>query len=200
MKINSDWLLTNYHVVDYAVGLEFRAVAVETRLHGDINAGVGHATTKDLWLKAATIAVPIAGGFILVLLVFLAIRMLRRDREGTVDYLPTQRNDFQMPWGKTQLQQHYHQQIHQQHIQQNGAMKWKDRQPMLLSCAHSGQTIIQPKIVYLPAVHKISTQKKMWAKKSHIFPKSHTLDHVWSIPEFSGTKQMYILYIYISIM
>ena len=151
---------------------------METRLYGDINAGAGHATTKDLWLKAATIAVPIAGGFILILLVFLAIRMLRRDRENAMDYFPTQRNDFQMPWGKTQLQQHYHQQIQQQHIQQNGTIKWKDRQPMLLSSTHVGQVAIQPKIVYLPAVHKISTQKKMWTKKSHIFPKSRSLDHV----------------------
>ena len=34
---------------------------------------------KDLWFKAAVIAVPIAGGFILILLVLLAIRMLRND-------------------------------------------------------------------------------------------------------------------------
>lgn len=34
---------------------------------------------KDLWFKAAVIAVPIAGGFILVLLVLLAVRMLRTD-------------------------------------------------------------------------------------------------------------------------
>ena len=34
---------------------------------------------KDLWFKAAVIAVPIAGGFILVLLVLLAVRMLRSD-------------------------------------------------------------------------------------------------------------------------
>ncbi len=34
---------------------------------------------RDLWFKAAVIAVPIAGGFILILLVLLAIRMLRND-------------------------------------------------------------------------------------------------------------------------
>ncbi|ELT89046.1 hypothetical protein CAPTEDRAFT_220461 [Capitella teleta] len=34
---------------------------------------------RDLWFKAAVIAVPIAGGFILVMLVLLAIRMLRTD-------------------------------------------------------------------------------------------------------------------------
>lgn len=34
---------------------------------------------KDLWFKAAVIAVPIAGGFILILLVLLAVRMLRTD-------------------------------------------------------------------------------------------------------------------------
>lgn len=32
-----------------------------------------------MWFKAAVIAVPIAGGFILVLLVLLAVRMLRND-------------------------------------------------------------------------------------------------------------------------
>lgn len=34
---------------------------------------------RDLWFKAAVIAVPISGGFILVLLVLLAVRMLRHD-------------------------------------------------------------------------------------------------------------------------
>ncbi|XP_064613884.1 BMP and activin membrane-bound inhibitor homolog isoform X2 [Liolophura sinensis] len=34
---------------------------------------------KDVWFKAAVIAVPIAGGFILILLVLLAVRMLRTD-------------------------------------------------------------------------------------------------------------------------
>ena len=36
---------------------------------------------RDLWFKAAVIAVPIAGGFILVLLVLLAVRMLRTDSQ-----------------------------------------------------------------------------------------------------------------------
>ncbi|PVD30468.1 hypothetical protein C0Q70_09734 [Pomacea canaliculata] len=36
---------------------------------------------RDLWFKAAVIAVPIAGGFILVLLVLLAVRMLRTDNQ-----------------------------------------------------------------------------------------------------------------------
>lgn len=34
---------------------------------------------KELWFRAAVIAVPIAGGFILVLLVLLAVRLLRND-------------------------------------------------------------------------------------------------------------------------
>ena len=40
---------------------------------------VEHHPQKDLWFKAAVIAVPIAGGFILVLLVLVAVRMLRTD-------------------------------------------------------------------------------------------------------------------------
>jgi len=36
---------------------------------------------RELWFKAAVIAVPIAGGFILVLLVLLAVRMLRTDTQ-----------------------------------------------------------------------------------------------------------------------
>lgn len=39
----------------------------------------GTRPQKDLWFKAAVIAVPIAGGFILILLVLLAVRMLRTD-------------------------------------------------------------------------------------------------------------------------
>jgi sensor c-di-GMP phosphodiesterase-like protein len=38
-----------------------------------------YSSEKELWFKAAVIAVPIAGGFILVLLVLLAVRMLRQD-------------------------------------------------------------------------------------------------------------------------
>ncbi|KAF4519291.1 hypothetical protein B566_EDAN002181 [Ephemera danica] len=34
---------------------------------------------NDVWLKAATIAVPICGGFILVLLIILAVKILRKD-------------------------------------------------------------------------------------------------------------------------
>jgi len=37
------------------------------------------SSDRDLWFKAAVIAVPIAGGFILVLLVLLAVRMLKTD-------------------------------------------------------------------------------------------------------------------------
>ncbi|CAI9727710.1 BMP and activin membrane-bound inhibitor homolog [Octopus vulgaris] len=36
---------------------------------------------RDLWFKAAVIAVPIAGGFILILLVLVAVRMLRSDSQ-----------------------------------------------------------------------------------------------------------------------
>lgn len=38
-----------------------------------------YSSEKELWFKAAVIAVPIAGGFILILLVLLAVRMLRQD-------------------------------------------------------------------------------------------------------------------------
>lgn len=37
------------------------------------------SSRRDLWFKAAVIAVPIAGGFILIMLIFLAIHMLRKD-------------------------------------------------------------------------------------------------------------------------
>ena len=40
---------------------------------------VDYVSQRDLWFKAAVIAVPIAGGFILILLVLLAVRMLRHD-------------------------------------------------------------------------------------------------------------------------
>ncbi|KAH9524922.1 hypothetical protein Btru_028264 [Bulinus truncatus] len=49
--------------------------------HSEDNAiySKNHHDDRDLWFKAAVIAVPIAGGFILVLLVLLAVRMLRTD-------------------------------------------------------------------------------------------------------------------------
>ncbi|XP_005111345.1 uncharacterized protein LOC101862761 [Aplysia californica] len=48
--------------------------AVYSRNHPD-----NRDDERDLWFKAAVIAVPIAGGFILVLLVLLAVRMLKTD-------------------------------------------------------------------------------------------------------------------------
>lgn len=39
------------------------------------------ATSKELWFRAAVIAVPIAGGLILVLLITLALRMLRSENK-----------------------------------------------------------------------------------------------------------------------
>ncbi|XP_046635617.1 uncharacterized protein LOC124314453 [Daphnia pulicaria] len=121
---------------------EPRTVAMETRFFGDgqpVGSGNGG---QDLWLKAATIAVPIAGGCILVLLVLLAIRMLRRDRENNNDMLtgnsytvPIHRNDFQIRsvWGKSRQIQHepaYHHvpQQQQQHQQQQRSGQWKDCQ------------------------------------------------------------------------
>ena len=164
---------------------------METRLFGDLNAANngGHATSKDLWLKAATIAVPIAGGFILVLLVLLAIRMLRRDRENNNDYMPTSshNDDFQIRcvWGKTrQLHQQQHGHNHAQQQQQQQQRGWKDMQPMLSSRSAMDAPLAgkfaalkscqqqqhDNQIVYLPSVHKTITQK-MWNKRSHgIFP------------------------------
>ncbi|CAG5895548.1 BMP and activin membrane-bound inhibitor homolog a [Menidia menidia] len=45
----------------------------------------GLASTKDVWFRAAVIAVPIAGGLILVLLIMLALRMLRSENKQLHD-------------------------------------------------------------------------------------------------------------------
>lgn len=144
---------------------------------GASNGSVGH----DLWLKAATIAVPIAGGCILVLLVLLAIRMLRRDRENgqldtsssTTGYtLANDCGDFQIQsvWNGKSLQptsflhQQPHHQLHHQ-IRQS-----KDRQPMLpqqyrqfQQQQHCHQMLQQQhNLVYLPTVHKVVPPKRMW--------------------------------------
>uniref|UniRef100_A0A3Q1JLQ2 BMP and activin membrane-bound inhibitor homolog n=1 Tax=Anabas testudineus TaxID=64144 RepID=A0A3Q1JLQ2_ANATE len=43
------------------------------------------ASTKEVWFRAAVIAVPIAGGLILVLLIMLALRMLRSENKRLQD-------------------------------------------------------------------------------------------------------------------
>ncbi|XP_018596592.1 BMP and activin membrane-bound inhibitor homolog a [Scleropages formosus] len=43
------------------------------------------ASTKEVWFRAAVIAVPIAGGLILVLLIMLALRMLRSENKRLRD-------------------------------------------------------------------------------------------------------------------
>ncbi|XP_036375145.1 BMP and activin membrane-bound inhibitor homolog isoform X2 [Megalops cyprinoides] len=43
------------------------------------------ASTKEVWFRAAVIAVPIAGGLILVLLIMLALRMLRSENRRLRD-------------------------------------------------------------------------------------------------------------------
>lgn len=175
---------------------------METRLLSGVdgtstNGNVGH----DLWLKAATIAVPIAGGCILVLLVLLAMRMLRRDRENNVTVLgsdgysvPTHRNEFQIRsvWGKVRQHQDFQQNPHQL------PAHWtKDRQPMLpnqhginsqrVYAQYYQQHRSQPQqcapllpaphnVVYMPTVQKIIPAKRMW-NKSAILSKP-TLQHV----------------------
>jgi len=148
------------------------------------NGSVGH----DLWLKAATIAVPIAGGCILVLLVLLAIRMLRRDRENgqldnsssTTGYaLANECGDFQIRsvWnGKSHQPTSF---LHQQpHNHSHQIRQSKDRQPMLphqqyrqfqhqqQRQQHCHQMIQQQQhhnLVYLPTVHKMAPPKtRMW--------------------------------------
>ena len=47
---------------------------------------------RELWFKAAVIAVPIAGGFILVLLVLLAVRMLRNDSRRHMQLMQMRRH------------------------------------------------------------------------------------------------------------
>lgn len=172
---------------------------METRLLNGDNVPVGSGG-HDLWLKAATIAVPIAGGCILVLLVLLAIRMLRRDRENNNDLvggsytLPSNRNDFQIRsvWGKSRQihgQPGYHHVPHQTSHQ----AQWKDRQPMIQPqqqqqhqhrqvqghhSHHMAPLLHAPhNIVYMPTVQKIIPPKRMWNKHC-ILAKTPVLQHV----------------------
>lgn len=171
---------------------------METRLLNGDNVPVGGNGGHDLWLKAATIAVPIAGGCILVLLVLLAIRMLRRDRENNNDLvsnytLPTNRTDFQIRsvWGKSRQIQHQPAYHHVPHRSVGGGQQtqWKDRQPMIQPSQHRQQhhghhphqmapLLHAPhNIVYLPTVQKIIPPKRMW-NKSCILAKNPVLQHV----------------------
>ncbi|XP_067141292.1 BMP and activin membrane-bound inhibitor homolog [Centruroides vittatus] len=49
------------------------------------------ALQQDVWFRAAVIAVPIAGSFILILLVLVAVRMLRRDSKRHRQFLELRR-------------------------------------------------------------------------------------------------------------
>ncbi|CAG0893285.1 unnamed protein product [Darwinula stevensoni] len=62
------------------------------------------ALQQDLWFKAATIAVPIAGGFILIILVLLAVRMLRKDSKRQRNNVDLERRAYPYP------SPYYHQQ------------------------------------------------------------------------------------------
>lgn len=189
---------------------EPRTVAMDTRSmfeNGQV-VGSGGNGGHDLWLKAATIAVPIAGGCILVLLVLLAIRMLRRDRENNNDVLtgnnytvPINRNDFQIRsvWGKSRQIQHepaYHH-VPQQ-SQQQGSAQWKancqlsmiqQQQQQQYRQQHQQQHRHHPhqvapllhaphNIVYLPTVQKIIPPKRIMWNKSCILAKNPALQHL----------------------
>lgn len=54
------------------------------------------ALQQDLWFKAAVIAVPIAGSFILILLILLAARMLRQDNKRQKQILELRRRQYQV--------------------------------------------------------------------------------------------------------
>lgn len=129
-------------------------VALETRFSSSFSSGVievgggGNDRGHDLWLKAATIAVPIAGGCILVLLVLLAIRLLRRDREaaGEIMIQPscTKAGTATISPVTARLYE-----------------PSKDRQPMLPGGRHHHH---HHHIVYLPTVH--SNMKSVQSCKS----------------------------------
>ena len=63
---------------------------------------------RELWFKAAVIAVPIAGGFILVLLVLMAVRLLRNDSQRIRHQLLHLHNE-------QQYQQHHQYYQYKQH-------------------------------------------------------------------------------------
>ncbi|WAR09839.1 BAMBI-like protein [Mya arenaria] len=68
-------------VIDDVTGVEVKETTVVESLGvmSSKKTDESNKAQKDLWFKAAVIAVPIAGGFILILLVLLAVRMLRTD-------------------------------------------------------------------------------------------------------------------------
>ncbi|KAK3108919.1 hypothetical protein FSP39_018628 [Pinctada imbricata] len=62
---------------------------------------------KDLWFKAAVIAVPIAGGFILILLVLLAVRMLRADSRRHRQFIQIRRERTSMTKAQLYVTDHF---------------------------------------------------------------------------------------------
>lgn len=79
------------------INIQVRTRSNSSRVAGIYGYGDGSATSReaalqqDVWFRAAVIAVPIAGTFILILLVLLAMRMLRQDSKRHRQFLEMRR-------------------------------------------------------------------------------------------------------------
>lgn len=122
---------------------------------------------KDLWFKAAVIAVPIAGGFILVLLVLLAVRMLRADTRRHRQFIEFRRERTSLTKAHLYVTDHFSDKVGRTSPFFGGMHNPLCKDPLINNARMKKDGKLYEKVNTKPEVHRAQTPIIIWGKPSH---------------------------------
>ena len=122
---------------------------------------------KDLWFKAAVIAVPIAGGFILVLLVLLAVRMLRADTRRHRQFIEFRRERTSLTKAHLYVTDHFSEKVGRTSPFFGGMHNPLCKDPLVNNTRMKKDGKLYEKVNTKPEVHRAQTPIIIWGKPSH---------------------------------
>lgn len=122
---------------------------------------------KDLWFKAAVIAVPIAGGFILVLLVLLAVRMLRADTRRHRQFIEFRRERTSLTKAHLYVTDHFSEKVGRTSPFFGGMHNPLCKDPLVNNARMKKDGKLYEKVNTKPEVHRAQTPIIIWGKPSH---------------------------------
>uniref|UniRef100_A0A8W8MAK2 BMP and activin membrane-bound inhibitor-like protein n=1 Tax=Magallana gigas TaxID=29159 RepID=A0A8W8MAK2_MAGGI len=122
---------------------------------------------KDLWFKAAVIAVPIAGGFILVLLVLLAVRMLRADTRRHRQFIEFRRERTSLTKAHLYVTDHFSEKVGRTSPFFGGMHNPLCKDTLVNNARMKKDGKLYEKVNTKPEVHRAQTPIIIWGKPSH---------------------------------
>lgn len=122
---------------------------------------------KDLWFKAAVIAVPIAGGFILILLVLLAVRMLRADTRRQRQFIEFRRERTSLTKSHLYVTDRFSEKVGRTSPLFGGMHNPLCKDPLINNSRMKKDGKLYEKVNTKPEVHRAPTPIIIWGKPSH---------------------------------